>query len=157
MPDRDAALAAALEINRTYRRDGFGAAMAKFIMLVSHEGPIPAGFADQPADPALFGLPTADDGSRDDPLVGQNMVTSNHYRHDFDALRSASTRVVIGVGTESGSILPGRAAVAVAERLDATPVVFPGGHDGFLGGEYGMTGEPDAFAGKLREVLAGNS
>jgi hypothetical protein len=47
----------------------------------------------------------------------------------------------------------GRAAVVVAERLGTAPVVFPGGHDGFLGGEYGQTGEPDAFAAKLREVL----
>jgi hypothetical protein len=26
-----------------------------------------------------------DDGSRDDPLVGQNIVTCNSYRHDFAA------------------------------------------------------------------------
>lgn len=31
----------------------------------------------------------------------------------------------------------------------------PGGHGGFLGGEYGQIGEPDAFAGRLREVLEG--
>ncbi len=41
----------------------------------------------------------------------------------------------------------------MAERLGVTPVVFPGGHDGFLGGEYGQTGKPDEFAAKLREVL----
>jgi pimeloyl-ACP methyl ester carboxylesterase len=40
------------------------------------------------------------------------------------------------------------------ERLGTAPVTFPGGHDGFLGGEYGSTGEPDAFAATLREVLA---
>jgi hypothetical protein len=34
-------------------------------------------------------------------------------------------------------------------------VAFPGGHGGFLGGEYGQTGEPDAFAATLRAVLAG--
>ena len=33
---------------------------------------------------------------------------------------------------------------------------FPSDHGGFLGGEYGQTGEPDAFAAKLREVLAAN-
>jgi hypothetical protein len=41
----------------------------------------------------------------------------------------------------------------VAERLGTTAVRFPGDHGGFLGGEYGQTGEPDAFAAKLREVL----
>jgi hypothetical protein len=34
-------------------------------------------------------------------------------------------------------------------------VTFPGGHGGVLGGEYGQTGDPAAFAAKLREVLAG--
>jgi hypothetical protein len=32
-------------------------------------------------------------------------------------------------------------------------VTFPSGHGGFLGGEYGQAGEPDAFAAQLREVL----
>ena len=32
-------------------------------------------------------------------------------------------------------------------------VVFPSGHGGFLGGEYGQSGKPDEFAAKLREVL----
>ncbi len=47
----------------------------------------------------------------------------------------------------------GRAGIAVAERLATAPVTFPGGHDGFLGGEYGGMGEPDAFATTLRKVL----
>lgn len=156
LPDREAVLATCDDIHRTYQRSGFGPAMAKFIMLVSQEGPIPAGFADRPApDPAEFGLPAEDDGSRNDPLVGQNIISGNHYRHDFDALRAASSRIVLGVGAESARAIAGRAAVAVAERLGTTPVTFPGGHDGFLGGEYGRTGEPDAFAATLREVLTG--
>ncbi len=155
LPDREEVLAACADIRETYQRSGFGPAMAKFIALVSYQGPFPADYADQPApDPAAFGLPAEDDGSRDDPLLGQNMVTCNAYRHDFDALRAASTRVVIGVGTKSGQAIPGRAAVIVAERLGTTPVTFPGDHGGFLGGEYGQTGEPDAFAATLREVLA---
>jgi hypothetical protein len=32
---------------------------------------------------------------------------------------------------------------------------FPSGHGGFLGGEYGQTGDPDAFTARLREVLDG--
>jgi pimeloyl-ACP methyl ester carboxylesterase len=156
LPDREPALAACVDIHETYRRRGIGPAMAKFIALVSHEGPIPAGFADRSApDPAAFGLPADDDGSRDDPLLGQNMISCTHHRHDFDALRAASSRVVIAVGTESSRVLTGRTAVAVAERLATPPVTFPGGHDGFLGGEYGTTGDPDAFATTLREVLTG--
>ena len=154
LPDREPVLAASTDIHDTYLRSGFGPAMAKFIALVSYEGPFPADYADQPApDPAMFGLPTEDDGSRNDPLVGQNMISGSHYQHDFDALRTASTRIVVGVGTESSRMIPGRAAVAVAERLGTTPVTFPGGHDGFLGGEYGRTGDPDAFAATLRKAL----
>ena len=48
-----------------------GPGMAKFIAIVSYEGEIPADYTEQPApDPAMFGLPTEDDGSRDDALIG---------------------------------------------------------------------------------------
>lgn len=155
LPDREQALAATRDIHETYLRDGFGPAMAKFIVLVSHDGPIPPDFGGRPApDPAMFGLPAADDGSRNDPLLGQNMISGTHYEFDFDALRGASTRIVIGVGEESRNAFTGRAAIGVADRLGTKPVTFAGGHDGFLGGEYGQTGKPEAFAAKLREVLA---
>ena len=42
----------------------------------------------------------------------------------------------------------------MADLLDTTVAYFPGGHGGFLGGEYGQTGEPAAFAERLRDVLA---
>jgi pimeloyl-ACP methyl ester carboxylesterase len=154
LPDREQALAASRDIHETYQREGFGPAMAKFIALVTHEGPIPGDFAQRPApDPAAFGLPTDDDGSRNDPLLGQNIVSGNHYRLDFEGLRAASSRVVIAVGAESGETLAARAGRAVAERLGTTPVIFPSHHGGFLGGEYGQTGDPDAFAATLRDVL----
>ena len=86
--------------------------------------------------------------------MAQNMTSSTGYEPDFDALRRASTRVVIAAGAESEGELANRAAHAVAERLGTTPVIFPSDHGGFLGGEYGQTGDPDAFAAKLREVLS---
>lgn len=154
LPDREQALAASRDIHESYQRTGLGPAMAKFIALVSYQGPIPAAYADRPPpDPAMFGLPTQDDGSRDDALVGQNILACTHYQFDFDALRAASTRIVIGVGVGSEGTLAARAAVAVAERLGTKPVTFPSGHAGFLGGEYGQMGDPDAFAAKLRQVL----
>jgi pimeloyl-ACP methyl ester carboxylesterase len=154
LPDAETALAVCVDMHETYLRSGFGPAMAKFIALVSQQGPLPADYLDRPApDPAAFGLPTADDGSRNDPLVGQNMISGSYYEHDFGALRAASTRVIIAVGEESRQMVAGRAGVAVAERLGTTPVTFPGGHDGFLGGEYGGMGKPDAFAAALRAIL----
>ena len=156
LPDRDEVLATCAAIHETYLREGFGPAMARFIALVSYEGLFPAGFADQPGpDPATFGLPAGDDGSRDDPLLGLNMPSTPGYQPDFDALRAAPVRIVIGVGTESANAMAGRAGAGVAERLRTPPVTFPGGHDGFLGGEYGGMGKPDEFAATLREVLVG--
>lgn len=155
LPDREHALAAARAVHETYQHSGFGAGMAHFIAVVSHRGPFAADFARQPApDPAMFGMPADDDGSRTDPLLGQNMVTCTHFEPDFDALRSASTRIVLAAGEESTGEMANRGAFAVAERLGTEPVIFPSGHGGFLGGEYGQSGEPDAFAAKLREVLA---
>jgi pimeloyl-ACP methyl ester carboxylesterase len=155
LPDSRTVLAACVDIHETYERSGFGPAMAKFITLISQQGPIPDDYADRPApDPAAFGLPAEDDGSRNDPLVGQNMISCPHYRHDFGALRASSARVMVAVGEESRQIVTGRAGLAVAERLGTAPVTFPGGHDGFLGGEYGSTGKPDAFAATLRTVLS---
>jgi hypothetical protein len=52
-------------------------------------------------------------------------------------------------------MVPGRAAVAVADRLGIAPVTFPGGHAGFVSDEFaGMGGKPDEFAATLRPVLS---
>ncbi len=155
LPDRDAALAVARDMHETYLTRGLGPAMARFIAFVMHQGPVPEDYLDRPEpDPAMFGLPTEDDGSRDDPLVGLNMPSCVAYEPDIEALQRGPTRVVVAVGAGSGETLAARAARIIAERLGTEPVVFPGDHAGFLGGEYGQTGEPDAFAAKLREVLA---
>jgi pimeloyl-ACP methyl ester carboxylesterase len=155
LPDREAALAVNRAIAETYQRSGFGAGMAHFISVLTHRGPLTDETARQPApDPAAFGMPPGDDGSRTDALLGQNIVTCTHYEPDFDALRAAPARIVIGAGEESEGELANRGAHATAERLGVPAVPFPSGHGGFMGGEYGQAGEPDAFAAKLREVLA---
>jgi pimeloyl-ACP methyl ester carboxylesterase len=156
LPDREIGLAAIVDIHETYLSHGFGPAMAKFIALVGFEGPFPADYLDRPApDPAMFGLPVTDDGSRNDPLLGQNMISCNYFQPDIDALGHVPTRLVLGLGAASTSIITGRATLALAERLGTTPVVFPGGHAGFLEGEMSQGGGPDAFAATLRRVLVG--
>jgi pimeloyl-ACP methyl ester carboxylesterase len=156
LPDRANAQAASRAVHETYQRRGFGAGMAHFIALASHQGEFPDDWASQPApDPALFGMPADDDGSRTDPLLGQNMISGTTFEPDYDALRAAPTRIVIAAGVESEGILPSRAAFVVAERLGTEVVKFPSGHGGFMGGEYGQPpGDPDGFAAKLRKVLA---
>jgi hypothetical protein len=87
-------------------------------------------------------------------MFSQTIITITHYEPDFDALRAAPTRIVLAAGVGSEGEMANRGAYAVAERLGAEVVVFPSDHGGFLGGEYGQTGDPDAFAAKLRDVLA---
>ncbi len=156
VPDHDAALAATRAVADTYRQRGFGAGMARFIALVGHQGAFTPEDAAAPGpDPAMFGLPAEDDGARTDPLLFQNLLSCTEYEPDFTALDAAPTRIVLAAGVESEGQLANRCAIAAAERLGTAAVRFPGDHGGFLGGEYGQRGEPDAFAATLREVLAG--
>jgi pimeloyl-ACP methyl ester carboxylesterase len=153
LPDRDAAIAASRAVHETYMKRGWGAGMAHFIDVVSHQGEFPDDFAQRPAsDPQMFGLPTDDDGSRSDPLLGLALVGSIEYEPDLEALGAASTRIVMAAGNEEGT-MANRGAYGVADRLGTKVVMFPSGHAGFMGGEYGQMGEPDAFAAKLRDVL----
>ncbi len=155
LPDRDGALAACRAISDSYQQRGFGAGMAHFIAVVSHVGPMDAEFAAQPGpDPAMFGMPTQDDGNRTDALLGQNILSCTSFEPDVPALRAASTRIVIGAGVESEGTLAHRGAEVMAERLGTPVATFPSGHGGFLGNEYGQPGDPDGFAAKLREVLS---
>ena len=155
LPDADHAKAAIRQTADAYQREGMGAGMARFIAIVSHVGPFTEAWLSQPApDPAMFGMPTEDDGSRTNPLLGQNLITCTHYEPDFPALRRASTRIVPAAGEESLGQMASRGAHAVAERLGIEPTEFPSNHGGFLGGEYGQTGDPAAFAERLRSVLS---
>jgi len=154
LPDSENAKAVVRAMGETYQRSGFGAGMAHFMAVTSHRGEFPDDFVQQPPpEPATFGLPAEDDGSRTDVLLAQNLIGTTHYEPDFDALQAASTRIVVGAGSESEGEMANRGAHAVAERLGTVPVIFPSHHGGFLGGEYGWPGEPDAFAAKLRHVL----
>jgi pimeloyl-ACP methyl ester carboxylesterase len=156
LPDATEALAACRAVYDSYHQRGWGAGMAHFIALVSLRGPVPADFASQPApDPATFGMPTEDNGARDDLMLGSNILTITSYRPDIDRLRASTTRIVIAVGAGSDGELAHRGGEALAELLGTTPVTFPGDHGGFLGGEYGQSGVPDEFAARLRDVLAG--
>ncbi|MFD2792700.1 alpha/beta fold hydrolase [Promicromonospora vindobonensis] len=157
LPDRDAMVAAMTGMHDTYQAKGFGAAMAKFIALVSHQGEITEAYLAQPdPDPAMFGLPTEDDGARDDLMLGVNMLVLPPYEPGYETIAAGTPRVVIAVGEDTGEAMTGRAARGTAARLGTEAVVFPGGHGGFSGGEYGQPADkPEEFGARLREVLAG--
>jgi len=154
LPDAEAAERARGAFRDAYEAKGRNAGMAAFIAMASWRGEFTDDYFAQPApDPAMFGMPTTDDGSRDDPLLSDRSWAVSSYRPDAGALAAAPTHVVIAVGEESKDTFTGRTSVATAELLGQQATVFPSHHGGFLGGEYGYGGQPEAFARKLHDVL----
>jgi pimeloyl-ACP methyl ester carboxylesterase len=154
LPDAEAAERARGGIRDAYDAKGSNAGMAAFIAMTSWRGEFTDDYFAQPApDPVLFGMPSEDDGSRDDPLLSDRSWAVSSYRPEVDRLGAAQTRIVIAVGEESLGTFTGRASLATAELLGQRATVFPSHHGGFLGGEFGYAGQPEAFARKLRDVL----
>ncbi|MEU2373189.1 alpha/beta hydrolase [Streptomyces pseudogriseolus] len=157
-PDGPAAVRARARVREAYEERGWGAGMAAFVAMTSWVGEFTDAYFAQPAaDPAAFGMPTEDDGSRDDPLLSDRSWAVSGYRPDADAITAAPTRVVIAVGEESENLLTARTSAAAAELLGQKAVVFPSHHGGFCGGEFGYPGKPDEFALRLRQVLDGDA
>ncbi|MER7457380.1 alpha/beta hydrolase [Micromonospora sp. NPDC126480] len=154
LPDAEAAERARSGVREAYEAKGSNAGMAAFIAMTSWQGEFTDGFfAQSQPDPAAFGMPSEDDGRRDDPLLSDRSWAVSSYRPDRDALAAAPTRIVIAVGEESAGGFTARTAAATAELLGQQATVFPSHHGGFLGGEFGYPGQPEAFARKLREIL----
>ena len=157
IPDAEAALRARARVRDAYEANGSNAGMAAFIAMTSWRGEYTDDYFAQPTpDPALFGMPTEDDGTRDDPLLSDRSWAVSDYRPAVDALAAAPTRVVIAVGEESVGTFTARTSLATAELLGQQATVFPSHHGGFLGAESGYAGQPEAFARKLRAVLDDN-
>ncbi|WUH98463.1 alpha/beta hydrolase [Spirillospora sp. NBC_00431] len=154
LPDAPAAERARAGFRDAYQAKGWGTGMAAFIAMTMWEGEFTDAYFDQPVpDPAAFGMPADDDGSRDDPLLSERSWAVNDYRLDVEALKAAPTRILIAVGEESGTTFTGRTSVAAAELLGQRATVFPSHHGGFMGGEFGQPGQPEAFARRLHELL----
>jgi pimeloyl-ACP methyl ester carboxylesterase len=154
LPDAAAAERAQAAVRDAYEANGKNAGMATFIAMTSWRGEFTDEYFARPApDPAAFGMPTEDDGTRDDPLLSDRSWAITRYRVDPDALAAAPTRVVIAVGEESEGTFTGRTSPAVAELLGQEAAVFPSHHGGFVGGDSGYAGQPEAFARRLREIL----
>lgn len=154
LPDVQAVERARAAVRDVYEESGWGAGMAAFIAMTSWQGEFTDDYFAQPApDPATFGMPTDDDGSRGDPLLSDRSWAVSSYVPDVDALISAPPRMVLAAGEESANTLTWRTSVATAQLLGQQVTVFPSDHGGFLGSEFGYAGQPEAFARKLREVL----
>lgn len=157
LPDAEAARRALAGVRDAYEARGWGAGMAAFVAMTSWRGEFTDDYFAQPApDPGQFGMPSEDDGSRGDPLLSDRSWAIVHYQPDVDALAKVPTRIVIAVGEESRDTFTGRASAATAELLGQQATVFPSHHGGFVGGDSGYAGQPEAFAHRLREVLDDN-
>jgi pimeloyl-ACP methyl ester carboxylesterase len=155
LPDADAARRARDGFIDAYFANGFGAGMAQFMVMSTWQGEYnDEYFALPPADPAQFGMPAEDDGTRDNPLLSRDSLAITDYQVKVDALAAAPTRVVIAVGEETGNAFTARTAVHTAKLLGQEATVFPSHHGGFMDGTFGYPGKPEEFGAKLREVLS---
>ncbi|GGK82420.1 hydrolase [Ornithinimicrobium pekingense] len=156
LPDADLARRAGEAVQDVYARHGWGHGMAAFVAMTMWQGEFTEDYLRTPApDPAQLGLPTEDDGSRDDPLLSDRSAEVTDYRPDVEALAAAPTRVVLAVGEETGDTLTARTARATAALLGQEAVVFPSHHGGFAAEDGPWPGRPREFAARLREVLEG--
>jgi pimeloyl-ACP methyl ester carboxylesterase len=154
LPDIVGAERARAGFHEAYQANGAGAGMASFIAMTSWQGEFTDDYFARPApDPAMFGMPTDDDGRRDDPLLSKSSWAVTDYRPDAALLMAASTRIVIAVGEESAGTYTARTAAGTAALLGHEATVFPSHHGGFVGGDSGYAGKPEEFAARLREVL----
>jgi len=144
LPDAEAQRAATADIVETFRAEGLQAAWMKFMVNAGFDV---AAFGDGPPEPQ--GEPVNPEqalaeGAR---FFLHDLEPTTQYVPDFDALRASGSRIVVGLGAESGHLLTHRTSVAVAERLGVDTTEFPGDHGGFMGA-------PAEFAARLRQVLA---
>jgi hypothetical protein len=154
LPDAAAAERARSGFFEAYQAKGAGAGMAAFIAMTSWQGEFTDEYFARPApDPAMFGMPTDDDGRRDDPLLSQHSWAVSDYRPDPALLTAAPTRIVVAVGEESTGTYTARTTAGIAALLGQEAVVFPSHHGGFVGGDSGYAGKPAEFAARLHEVL----
>lgn len=71
-----------------------------------------------------------------------------HWHPDITVLRSTPVRIVVGIGDASTDQFCDHTSRALATALGVEPVIFPGGHTGFVE-------DPAGFAPVLRGVLPG--
>ena|SRR5215217_382310 len=130
------------EVYDTYRSEGVGPAMGKFL--------VAAGLEQSAAQPPAESTPEIAEARARmqrnlDFYLGHMFLALADYTPDISRLRSLPITVAVGEASEGQ--LAYRAAVALAERLGKEPTVFPGDHGGFAS-------HPGAFARRLDEVLS---
>ncbi|GAB2976573.1 alpha/beta fold hydrolase [Saccharothrix stipae] len=140
VPDREDLLRRTDEMITTYRAGDSVGAWRQFMAIANIQMP------DEVVE-HVFGGERDPQDLADERYQYEHMLRPTvHWVPDFDALRSASTRIVVGIGEDSVGELCERTSTALAAGLGLAPTRFPGGHIGFAD-------TPDRFATRLREVL----
>jgi pimeloyl-ACP methyl ester carboxylesterase len=146
LPNTEEQRAFAEDVYNTYRTQGARAAMQKFMVGAGLAGgpQVQRAAPPSPEAAAAFGRIQGNV----DYFLAHGFKPIGLFVPDVAALKTGSTRIVIGVGETSAGSLAYRAAVALAERLGTAPVLFPGGHGGY-------NDDPAGFAETLHHALAG--
>jgi pimeloyl-ACP methyl ester carboxylesterase len=142
--ERQAAVDAQQEVEEIFHREGVGAAMRRFIAMTGLD------FTDR--EPHIeLPQPKPERIANLQFFLTHDAPAARSYRLDLPALQTASAHVVAAAGSASRSDIGAeRCARALAKLLGTGLVEFPGGHSGFLL-------RPNAFATRLREILAAAS
>ena len=145
-PDPERRRAEMTDIVETYRSDGLGPTMQKFMAHTGIRGGGP---------PPPQGEPTPEQKEAMANMMRNMDFWFRHYfqavadyEPDFEALKNSPVRIVSGVGNDSRGELAHEGGVGLAKRLGSEAVVFPGAHGGF-------DSHAAEFAKKLKEVLEG--
>ena len=132
----------AREVYDTYRAEGVGPAMRKFAAGAGLVQDPPQPPVDPP--PEMYEAMARMQGNLDF-FLGHMWLPLGDYAPDISRLRSRPIAVAVGEASEGQ--LAHRAALTLAEQLGRQPTVFPGGYSG-------IGSRPEAFAGRLHEVLS---
>jgi pimeloyl-ACP methyl ester carboxylesterase len=148
LPDAAQQRAAIRDIIDTFRTDGLHAAWFMFMSNAGFDMSAGDGGSESaPPEPAEQSEPSETERREAARFFNHELWHTTQYLPDIEALRAGPTRVLIGLGTESGHLLTRRTSTALADLLGSTTVGFPGDHGGFLSA-------PTEFAARLTEVLA---
>jgi pimeloyl-ACP methyl ester carboxylesterase len=140
LPDAVQQRANTEDIVATFQAAGLQAAWYKFMVNAGFDMTMPAKM------PAEQTEPTEQDVREATRFFEHELRPTTRYLPDIDALKNGPSRVVIGIGVDSGHLLTDQTSRALAALLGSTPAEFPGDHGGFLAA-------PEEFAEALRKVL----
>ncbi|WP_433226558.1 alpha/beta fold hydrolase [Microtetraspora malaysiensis] len=118
------------EVHDTYRGQGAGAAMQKFVATIEGDHGAPPVMPDpSQMPPEALAMMGRIQGNLD-YFFAHVLLPVLRFTPDLAALRSGPAPIAVGVGAASPEGVPLQAARALAEHLDVKAIEFPGDHQG---------------------------